>query len=139
MQPAIPLGVPQMDADHATIEAMFEAIVAAGDDVLADRYHELEAEVIAHFAREEALMAKHGAPVAHCHKTQHNLLLGEFAAARAHADAGDFDTLRRAIVVLAELVHSHVGSVDRVTAQFLGGELDQRMVDALRLPIEAGA
>ena len=137
MHPALPLGVPLMDADHATVEILFEEIAAARDDDLARLYCALEDEVIAHFGREEELMAEHDVPVAHCHKTQHVLLLSEFAAVRPLAEAADVAGLRRAIPVLAELVAGHVASVDRVTSQFLGGTLDHRAVEALRLPIGA--
>lgn len=133
MSPAIPLGVPQMDADHAVLEAMFDRVASTADADLAALYHEIEAEVIAHFAREEDLMVRAGAPVIHCHQTQHRLLLGEFAAARPAVEA-DPAALRRTFAMLAEFVAGHVGSVDRVTAQFLGGTLDPAMVQALRLP-----
>ena len=133
MSPAIPLGVPLMDADHAVLEAMFDRVAATPDAELAALYHAIEAEVIAHFAREEILMERAGAPVIHCHQTQHRLLLGEFAAARPGAEV-DPTALRRTFAVLAEFVAGHVGSVDRVTAGFLIGALDTTMVQALRLP-----
>ena len=58
-------------------------------------------------------------------------------AVRRLAAADDRAGLRRALPVLAELVAGHVASVDRVTAQFLGGTLDQTAVAALRLPVGA--
>ncbi len=133
MHPVITLGVPLMDADHATVEAMFERVETTADADLPSLFAEIEAEVIAHFGREEALMDEAGAPVAHCHKTQHALLLSEFARARPAADTDGTD-LRRTLAQLAEFVAGHVASVDRVTAQFLGGNLDTAQVDRLRLP-----
>lgn len=134
MHPAIPLGVPEMDADHATLEALFERAGTTPDGDLVTLFHEIEAEVIAHFEREEALMRRAEVPVLHCHETQHRLLLGEFAAARPAEPVPDAKALRQSLAVLAGFVEGHVGSVDRVTAQFLGGTLDPAMVAALRLP-----
>ncbi len=134
MQPNLPLGVPLMDADHANIEAMFERVATSGDGELPTLFMEIEAEVIAHFAREEQLMAEHDAPVAHCHHTQHALLLAEFSRARSVATGEDAAQLRNVLAQLEEFVAGHVASVDRVTAQFLGGTLDTAQVDRLRLP-----
>lgn len=133
--PAIPLGVPLMDADHAVLERMFERVADTSDAGLVALFLEIEAEVIAHFAREEALMDEAGAPVAHCHKTQHRLLLDQIAAVRPGVDPVE---LRRTLVILEQHVEGHVASVDRVTSQFLQGTLDPAMVAALRLPEEIG-
>ncbi|MCE1236194.1 MAG: hemerythrin family protein [Hyphomicrobiales bacterium] len=132
--PAIPLGVPEMDADHAVLELMFERVPSTADADLVALYLEIEAEVIAHFDREEALMERAGAPVIHCHKTQHRLLLDQFVAMRPGETSVDPADLRRTLRILEEYVEGHVGSVDRVTSQFLGGTLDPAMVAALRLP-----
>lgn len=134
MHPAIPLGVPEMDADHAILEALFERARTTPDGDLVGMFHQIEAEVIAHFSREEALMRRVGVPVLHCHETQHRLLLGEFAAARPTEGAVEAKALRQTLAVLAGFVEGHVGSVDRVTAQFLVGTLDPEAVAALRLP-----
>jgi hemerythrin-like metal-binding protein len=133
MQPAMKLDVPLMDGDHAVIEAMFERVETTDDADLAALLAEIDAEVIAHFAREEVLIDAREVPVANCHKAQHRILLGEFARARTATDGGD---LRRWLAVLAELVAGHVGSVDRVTAQFLGGTLSPADVARLRLPTD---
>jgi len=133
MQPALPLGVPLMDADHATVEAMFARVETTADADLAALLAEIGAEVTAHFGREEALMAARDAPVAHCHQSQHALLLGEFAQARRLETPTE---IRRALANLAQLVASHVASVDRMTAQFLGGTLSMDMVAKLRLPAD---
>mgnify|MGYP003343586064 FL=1 len=113
MHPAVVLGVPLMDADHATIELMLERVATTSDRDLPALFAEIEAEVTAHFAREEVLMAEHRAPVAHCHQAQHALLLGEFAAARPIAEAGDAAALRAAFDRLAECVAGHVAKIGR--------------------------
>ena len=129
------LGVPEMDADHAVLDAMFDRVATTVDADLPALFDEIEAEVKAHFAREEKLIDANHVPIAHCHKTQHNLLLAEFSAAHGIVGAGDPAALRRLIgEVLRELVAGHVASVDRVTSQFLVGRLGADAFDNLRLP-----
>lgn len=135
MTAVLMLGVPEMDADHAVLEAMFDRLDATADADLAALFDEIAAEVKAHFAREERLIDANDVPIAHCHKTQHNLLLAEFDAARRTVETADAATLRRLIgVVLHELVAGHVASVDRVTSQFLGGHMAAEQFANLRLP-----
>lgn len=135
MTAVLVLGVPEMDADHAALEAMFETVDGTADGDLAALFAAIEAEVRAHFAREEGLIDAADLPIAHCHKTQHALLLAEFAAAGRIVEAGDPAALRRLIgTVLAELVAGHVASVDRVTAQFLTGRMGAEAFANLRLP-----
>lgn len=118
MHPALPLGVPEMDADHAVLERMFERVPATADADLAALYAEIEAEVISHFAREDVLMQAAGVPVLHCHRNQHRLLLDRIAALRPTA-ATEAGALRTTLAMLAAAVETHVDSVDRVTSRFL--------------------
>ncbi len=137
MTAVLTLGVPEMDADHEILEAMFDRVEATADGDLAALFGEIDAEVRDHFAREETLIDAHDLPIAHCHKTQHALLLGEFDAARAVIAAGDAVKIRRLIgEVLRELVAGHVASVDLVTSRFLSGNLGAEAFGNLRLPAE---
>ena len=122
MRPSLFLGVPLMDADHALIETLFEAALAAPDAALADHFRVLETEVADHFAREEAAIAAAAVPVIECHRIRHRALLAEFAVAHP---AGDVDppATRAALSRLAGLILDHVASVDRVTAGFLAAAL----------------
>ena len=125
-----------MDEDHARLE---QAIAQAADAPEADlpALHEAIArELAAHFAREEDLMRTHDFPGLHCHLAQHKLLLEE--ARRPVAGGGD--ALRRRIAVyIAQLVESHVLTLDSITAAFIRGEFAPANFDNLRLPIESGA
>lgn len=135
--PKFPLGVPLMDADHARIEALFEQVNTIADDALPAFSDMIERELARHFAAEEELMREHQAPVLECHIAQHRMLLGRVAEDAARA-AGDAAALRLHLCRdVAELVMSHVMSVDQVTARFLGGSLDPQSVGALRLPEES--
>lgn len=129
------LGVPEMDADHEAIEAMFARLDTTADAALAALFGEIEAEVRAHFAREEDLFEAAALPIAHCHKAQHALLLGEFDAVRPTVATAEPAALRRLIgEVLHELVAGHVASVDRVTSTYLIGDPAAPSFTGLRLP-----
>ena len=137
MSEVLLLGVPEMDDDHETLHAMFERLDVTADGDLAGLFAEIDAEVRAHFAREEKLIDAHELPIAHCHKTQHALLLSEFDAARAVVAEGDPAKVRRLIgEVLHGLVAGHVASVDLVTSRFLTGNLGAEAFGNLRLPAE---
>lgn len=131
------LGVPLMDRDHQTLDAMFERLPATADADLPALFAEIDAETRAHFAREETLFAE--VPIAHCHLAQHALLLGELDAAAARLATLDAAALRTLIgVTVRELIVGHVGSVDLVTSQFLGGHLSADATANLRLPERPG-
>jgi hemerythrin-like metal-binding protein len=133
--PLFPLGVQLMDDDHAHLEELFACAGSVEDDKLADFLETVRAEVAAHFAREEEHMQARDVPVYDCHVAQHRLLLAELDAVRAQAENMAPSALRSFLDrVVPNLVMSHVASVDRVTATFLQGGLDARLVGKLRLP-----
>ncbi|MBX3524689.1 MAG: hemerythrin family protein [Rhodoblastus sp.] len=122
-----------MDEDHARLE---QAIAQAADAPEADlpALHEAIArELAAHFAREEDLMRTHDFPGLHCHLAQHKLLLEE---ARRPVAGGGGALRRRIAVYIAQLVESHVLTLDSITAAFIRGEFSPANFDNLRLPIE---
>lgn len=131
------LGVPLMDRDHQTLDAMFERLPTTADGDLPALFAAIDAETRAHFAREETLFAE--VPIAHCHLAQHALVLGEFEAAAARIATLDAAALRTLIgVTLREMIVGHVGSVDLVTSQFLGGHMTADATANLRLPERPG-
>jgi len=122
-----------MDDDHAQIEALIERAAIAADDEIAALHEEIVKELIAHFAREEELMRQRSFPGLHCHSGQHQLLIEQARRAGAMAPAA----LRRHIGVhIAQLVESHVLTMDFMTAAFLRGEFGPQHFEGLRLPIE---
>lgn len=133
-EPGIVLGVPLMDEDHARLEALFARAARAAEAELPALLAEAEAETIAHFGREEQAMQAAGFPVLHCHVAQHKMILAEFETGRRASVAGDLAGLRDFLArVLPEVVAAHVGSVDRVTAAFLKGEVAAADFGGLRL------
>ncbi len=123
--PRYPLGVAVMDEDHYTLEQMFAGASKIDDAALPAHFEAIVAEIRAHFAREEAAMAKAGVPILHCHKGQHALLLGEAEKLRenfARADA----PMRRHLIgfTLAQLVANHVAGIDQVSSTFFDHKAD---------------
>lgn len=134
--PHVALGVPLMDADHATLEAMFESVSSTPDARLAALLAEIETEIRAHFAREEDLMRAVGLPILHCHIAQHELLLAELRHGHAAVAIGDKLALRRFLdSKLPGLVSGHIESVDAVSASFLRGGTAATDLGCLRLPL----
>lgn len=134
--PQTVLGNDLMDEDHARLEALFAGVASTADSDLALCLAEIEAELKAHFAREEAMMGDAGLPILHCHIAQHTMLLGELHAGHAAAEAGDHRGLRRFLgETLPQLIAGHIDSVDRVSASFLASQTDSAELSCLKLPV----
>jgi hemerythrin-like metal-binding protein len=135
--PSLVLGIEMMDADHLRIERLLGEIATASDGDIARLFTDLDAELSAHFAREEELMKAKSFPGLHCHVAQHNNILDQL---RRGAQLTDAAALREHLVTLVpQLVQSHVFTLDRMTAAFLKGEFDRSVFDPLRLPVEQRA
>ena len=139
--PKFPLGVALMDDDHAELEALFETAPGVADDALLPFLARCREAIAAHFAREEELMTARAVPVLHCPVAQHRPLVEAIDAVIAQQGAAANTPALRAFCErdVPNLVMGHVASVDQVTAQFLKGGLDPRMVEALRLPVGSGS
>ncbi len=135
--PSLVLGIDMMDADHLRIERLLGEIAAASAGDVERLFPDLDAEISAHFAREEELMKARSFPGLHCHVAQHNTILDQL---RRGAQSKDAAALREHLVTLVpQLVQSHVFTLDRMMAAFLKGEFDNSVFDPLRLPIEQRA
>ncbi len=128
--PAIPLDHDMMDRDHQRIEALLASASATPDDAIFDLHATCARELADHFQREEDLLRAENFPGLHCHVAQHNILKFELGKLRALAPA----LLRLALETSApQLVLSHVGTMDRMAAAWLRGELTDADFDDLRL------
>lgn len=131
--PAHPLGVSLMDEDHARLEALIARAQSVPDGELELLHADILQGLADHFAREEELMRARAFPGLHCHFAQHKLLLEE---ARRTGRVGSTALRRHLAEYVAQLVESHVLTLDTVTAAFLNGELDPASFESLRLPVE---
>lgn len=132
-QPAHPLGVPLMDLDHALLEEAIRRAEVAQDVDLPALAAAIVQELAAHFAREEELMRACDFPGLHCHVAQHRILVDE---ASRPLSAGAAALRRHLTIHVAQLVESHVLTLDTVTAAYIRGELSPGSFDNLRLPVE---
>lgn len=122
-----------MDDDHAQLEALIGSAAVAADEDLAALHEKIVEGLAAHFSREEELMRQRDFPGLHCHSAQHKLLVDQARRTGAMAPAA----LRRHIGVhIAQLVESHVLTMDYMTAAFLRGEWGPQHFEGLRLPVE---
>ncbi|MGB4866355.1 MAG: hemerythrin family protein, partial [Hyphomicrobium sp.] len=117
VEPSIVLGIPLMDNDHAVLEAMLARAPETEDTDLADFLARIEAEIRAHFEREEALMQELFLPVFQCHVMQHEMLISKFQNAHRAIAQGDLASLRHFVSeTLPVLLLRHMNTADRMTA-----------------------
>ncbi|MBL8588537.1 MAG: hemerythrin family protein [Methylobacteriaceae bacterium] len=130
--PQLPLGVAEMDEDHARLEAMMEAAALVVESDLAAALAAVQRELAAHFVREETLLAEAGFPALGCHVAQHRRLLELAAEAMATSAARPAELRGFLADVLPGLVAGHIASIDRVSAEFLNGRISGAMFGSLR-------
>ncbi len=139
-QPALLLGVAEMDRDHAEIEALLASVASTADAGLSQLLEALARKIEAHFLREEALLARERLPNLECHRAQHAMILAEISAMRRQSLQADASMVRSALtLILPAVMDAHVGSVDRVAADFLAGRMDRDAFDNFRLPLDGKA
>lgn len=127
-EPSIILGVTLMDRDHAELEDLLSRVSETDDANLIQLLDEFEAEMRAHFEREEDLMRQQALPVLACHSIQHELLLEQVHRARPAAPGGETSGLRAFMAdILPALLFRHINTADRVTAELI---LNSRFVEA---------
>lgn len=127
-EPSIILGITLMDRDHAELEDLLSRVSETDDAGLIQLLDEFEAEMRAHFEREEELMRQQTLPVLACHSIQHELLLEQVHRARPTAPGGETSGLRAFMTdILPALLIRHINTADRVTAELI---LNSRFVEA---------
>lgn len=133
---ALRRGIAEMDDDHARIDALLARAAGMEREGLPELLAAVRAELAAHFEREEALLRERRFPGLFCHLAQHRAILADVdraAAARA------ISLPRLLEVVVPQLVHSHIATMDGMVASFLTGEIDAADFDGLRLPLPEAA
>lgn len=134
--PAIPLGIAEMDEDHARVEDLLGRATAAPPDDLPALLAAVRTELAAHFSREEELLRVNAFPGLHCHVAQHATILADLGR-MTKAPAAQLPRLLA--VVIPQLVQSHIVTMDGMAAAFLKGEIDESDFDGLRLPVPESA
>jgi hemerythrin len=122
------LSHPQMDATHeefVDLLAAADAALAASEPLLVERFEQLVAHTVAHFAQEDRWMAATGFAPENCHAFQHQAVLGVMQeclrrARPAQADvAADLAPLRAAVVELAVWFPHHAQMMDAALAEHM--------------------
>lgn len=130
------LGVAEMDDDHAQIETLLARTGETGPDRLPDLLAAVRAELADHFQREEALLREKRFPGLFCHVAQHRMILADMDR-EARTPAVSLPRLLD--VVIRQLVHSHIATMDGMAASFLKGETTAADFEGLRLPTPEAA
>jgi hemerythrin len=129
--PQLPLGVAVMDEDHYALEQMFARTPQIQDAGLPAHLDAIIEEIRAHFAREEAEMARVGVPILHCHQGQHAALLKEAEILREGFLRAEARIQRHLIgFTLAQHVANHIASVDQISSTFFDQKIDYAQDEA---------
>ncbi len=121
------LGVAVMDRDHAALDRLFDAAATTADSELPALLDTIAQELHAHFAREEAVMARARVPFLLHHFELHTQLLREVENMRREVARSDAGCARQLIgVLLLRFVVDHVATADAAAARFLTGEPTKR-------------
>lgn len=116
---AMAVDVPAMDATHQEFVVLLQALEAATDGELIDRYVELLTHTDAHFAREDAWMQATGFAASNCHSLQHKVVMDVLREGERRGRAGDLDVLRVIARELAQWFPQHTDAMDAALAQHL--------------------
>ncbi|BAI72797.1 hemerythrin [Azospirillum sp. B510] len=114
------LGYAVMDRDHADSVALLRAACDAPSGGLQAPFAAFAKHLREHFARENALMTQHGFFALHCHMDEHARVLMVVAAMEADLENGREDRARLYVTEhFPDWFHTHLATMDRVTADFL--------------------
>lgn len=109
--------------DHAELDGLFAAVAVLPPGDLSACARRIARTMSAHFAREEALMARVGFPGLACHTDMHAALLAAIDDIVARADTMPPSVLAATLGEgLPRLVAHHEEEVDRITASHIVAE-----------------
>nr|WP_295834973.1 hemerythrin family protein [uncultured Azospirillum sp.] len=114
------LGYEVMDRDHVDSVALLQAACDAPVGQLQAPFAAFAKHLREHFARENALMTQHGFFALHCHKEEHTRVLRVVATMEAELEEGNESRARLYVTEhFPDWFHTHLATMDRVTADFL--------------------
>lgn len=117
--PDFELGVPAMDETHREFVDALNAVADAPDGELLARLDDFIAHTDAHFAQENAWMAEILFPPIHCHKGEHDNVLGVMREVRERVVAGQLELARVLARELPEWFRLHAATMDAALAQVI--------------------
>ena len=116
---ALELGLPCMDNIHREFVDLLAQVESATDADLLRRWQALLLHTEAHFGQEDRWMADTGFPAAHCHATQHEVVLRVMGEGCLRAERGDLQLLRMFAHELANWFPMHAQTMDAALALHL--------------------
>ena len=113
------LGVDKMDSTHREFVEMLNALGEIGDAALLTGLDAFIAHTVEHFDQENRWMESMQFPPLHCHKEEHEGVLGIMREVRGMVAEGKFELGRVLVRELAPWFTNHAATMDTMLAQFI--------------------
>lgn len=122
------LGIEEIDADHRQLVGVLNELFVAcleeqGPDVLAEILARLVDHTRGHFAREEAVMERHGYPGLGAHRGEHALLIAQvLEIQRIFEKSADRALNNEMLTFLKDWLVDHIQGSDRKIKKFVDSQ-----------------
>lgn len=113
---ALSLDLPLMDDTHREFVDLLARVAQSGDEALLPAWNALIEHTQDHFDHEDCWMTNTRFSAAHCHTTQHKLVLQVMREGARRGQEGDLDLVRRMASELAVWFPQHAQSMDAALA-----------------------
>ncbi len=110
------LNLPLMDETHREFVDLLAGVTRAGDDALLPAWDRLIDHTQGHFDQEDRWMSDAGFASAHCHMTQHKVVLQVMREGARRGLGGDLALVRQMASELALWFPQHAQSMDAALA-----------------------
>ena len=117
--PALALGMEQMDATHREFVEHLNRLDAAADAEMLAAFDAFYAHTVAHFEQEAEWMRSLAFPMIHCHEAEHNGVLGVMREVRGHLEAGKFHVAHVLATEMASWFRGHAATMDAMLASYM--------------------
>jgi len=113
------LGVEKMDATHREFVEQLNTLGAAADEAMLAGLDAFIVHTVAHFEQEERWMESMEFPPLHCHKDEHDGVLGIMRDVRGMVAEGKYELGRVLARELAPWFTNHAATMDTMLALFI--------------------
>ena len=113
------LGVDTMDETHREFVAQLNAVAGVADEAMLAALDRFIEHTEAHFGQEERWMESMNFPPLHCHRDEHQGVLGIMREVRGMVADGKFEIGRVLARELAPWFTNHAATMDAMLAQFI--------------------